>query len=46
MVHAIAHPGDFVVCLGAGTITAWATALPAQLAILQNQDSQRAGAVA
>jgi UDP-N-acetylmuramate--alanine ligase len=46
MVHAIAHPGDFVVCLGAGTITAWATALPAQLAVLQNQDSQRAGAVA
>jgi UDP-N-acetylmuramate--alanine ligase len=46
MVHAIAHPGDFVVCLGAGTITAWATALPAQLAVLQSQDSQRAGAVA
>jgi UDP-N-acetylmuramate--alanine ligase len=35
MVHAIARPGDFVVCLGAGNITAWAQALPAQLAALQ-----------
>jgi UDP-N-acetylmuramate--alanine ligase len=31
MVHAIAKPGDFVVCLGAGTITNWAQALPGQL---------------
>ncbi len=36
MVHAIARPGDFVVCLGAGNITAWAQALPAELAQLQN----------
>jgi UDP-N-acetylmuramate--alanine ligase len=35
MVHAIAKPGDFVVCLGAGTITAWANALPGELAALQ-----------
>ena len=28
MVHAIAQPGDFVVCLGAGSITQWAAALP------------------
>ena len=35
MVHAIAQPGDFVVCLGAGTITQWAHALPAELAALQ-----------
>jgi UDP-N-acetylmuramate--alanine ligase len=35
MVHAIANPGDFVICLGAGTITNWAQALPAQLAALQ-----------
>jgi UDP-N-acetylmuramate--alanine ligase len=35
MVHAIAKPGDYVVCLGAGNITAWAHALPAQLAELQ-----------
>jgi UDP-N-acetylmuramate--alanine ligase len=35
MVHAIAKPGDFVVCLGAGTITNWAQALPEQLRALQ-----------
>ena len=35
MVHAIAKPGDFVVCLGAGTITNWAHALPEQLRALQ-----------
>ena len=28
MVHAIARPGDYVVCLGAGSITHWAAALP------------------
>ena len=37
MVHAIARPGDFVICLGAGNITAWAQALPEQLAALQKQ---------
>ncbi|MGI4748710.1 MAG: UDP-N-acetylmuramate--L-alanine ligase [Janthinobacterium lividum] len=35
MVHAIARSGDFVICLGAGNITAWAQALPAQLTELQ-----------
>ncbi len=35
MLHAIAKPGDFVVCLGAGNITNWAAALPAQLTALQ-----------
>jgi UDP-N-acetylmuramate--alanine ligase len=35
MVHAIARPGDFVVCLGAGNITQWAAALPSELAALQ-----------
>ena len=35
MVHAIAKSGDMVVCLGAGNITAWAAALPEQLAALQ-----------
>ncbi len=35
MIHAIAKSGDMVVCLGAGNITAWANALPAQLAELQ-----------
>jgi UDP-N-acetylmuramate--alanine ligase len=37
MVHAIARPGDFVICLGAGNITAWAQLLPSQLATLQKQ---------
>src|SRR5690606_2991255 len=31
-VAAIARPGDYVVCLGAGSISAWALALPADLA--------------
>ncbi|MFD1199464.1 UDP-N-acetylmuramate--L-alanine ligase [Brucella gallinifaecis] len=32
LVASIAKPGDFVVCLGAGTITQWAYALPKELA--------------
>ena len=43
MVHAIAKPGDFVICLGAGTITQWAAALPAELAALQSASTRRAG---
>ncbi len=43
MVHAIARPGDFVVCLGAGTITTWAAALPGELAALQAGTTRRAG---
>jgi UDP-N-acetylmuramate--alanine ligase len=35
MVHAIARHGDFVICLGAGSITTWANALPAELLALQ-----------
>ncbi len=31
LVRAEARPGDIVVCLGAGTISAWARALPARL---------------
>jgi UDP-N-acetylmuramate--alanine ligase len=37
MVHAIARPGDYVVCLGAGNITHWAAALPGALQALQAQ---------
>ncbi len=44
MVHAIARPGDFVVCLGAGTITQWAAALPAELQALQGTQAQRGAA--
>jgi UDP-N-acetylmuramate--alanine ligase len=35
MVHAIARHGDYVVCLGAGSITNWANALPGELQVLQ-----------
>ncbi|MBN9011113.1 MAG: UDP-N-acetylmuramate--L-alanine ligase, partial [Rhizobiales bacterium] len=31
LVASIAKPGDYVVCLGAGSITQWAYALPGQL---------------
>jgi UDP-N-acetylmuramate--alanine ligase len=34
VVHGIAGPGDFVVCLGAGNITQWAYALPGELKAL------------
>jgi UDP-N-acetylmuramate--alanine ligase len=32
LVKDLAHPGDYVVCLGAGSITQWAYALPGELA--------------
>lgn len=31
LVAGLAKPGDFVICLGAGTITQWAYALPGEL---------------
>src|SRR3546814_7578321 len=34
MVMELAQPGDLVVCLGAGNITAWANALPGELQAL------------
>jgi UDP-N-acetylmuramate--alanine ligase len=37
LVRSIAKPGDIVVCLGAGTITQWAYALPGQLAALDGK---------
>jgi UDP-N-acetylmuramate--alanine ligase len=43
MVNAIARHGDFVICLGAGSITTWANALPEELKALQGT-SKRAGA--
>lgn len=39
IVNGLAKPGDFVICLGAGTITQWAGALPAQLATLRGIDN-------
>ena len=38
-LHGLAQKGDFVVCLGAGNITAWANALPAELAALQAKEA-------
>jgi UDP-N-acetylmuramate--alanine ligase len=43
MVHALARPGDLVVCLGAGSITNWAHALPEELRAVQSE-AKRAGA--
>ncbi len=37
LVHSLAKPGDIVICLGAGTITQWAYALPGQLATLDEK---------
>ena len=35
MIAEIAKPGDYVVCLGAGTITQWANQLPKELNALR-----------
>jgi len=40
MIWQVARPGDVVVCLGAGNITAWAHALPGQL---QQLAAEKAG---
>jgi UDP-N-acetylmuramate--alanine ligase len=32
LIKSVAEPGDIVVCMGAGSITQWAAALPAELA--------------
>jgi UDP-N-acetylmuramate--alanine ligase len=42
MVIALAGPGDLVVCLGAGSVTNWANALPAELAALQGPAAREA----
>jgi UDP-N-acetylmuramate--alanine ligase len=39
LIWQIARPGDVVVCLGAGNITAWAHALPGQLQQLANEQA-------
>ena len=39
LVRSVVKPGDIVVCLGAGTITQWAYALPGQLAALDGKAS-------
>jgi UDP-N-acetylmuramate--alanine ligase len=44
LVAPLATAGDLVVCLGAGSITYWAHALPSELQALQGQPSIRAKA--
>jgi UDP-N-acetylmuramate--alanine ligase len=39
LIAAAAHPDDMVICLGAGNITAWAKALPDQLAPLLERET-------
>jgi UDP-N-acetylmuramate--alanine ligase len=40
-VAAHAEPGDMVICLGAGTITAWANALPDALSALEAGEARK-----
>ena len=40
-VAAIVRPGDVVLCLGAGSITTWAHALPGELAALLGEGTMR-----
>ena len=42
IVRDVAKPGDFVVCLGAGSITYWANALPGELTQLAVGEATRA----
>ena len=42
MIAGLTQPGDLVVCLGAGSITNWANALPAELAAMQVQPAKEA----
>jgi UDP-N-acetylmuramate--alanine ligase len=44
LVRRLAEPGDLVIFLGAGNITQWAHALPAQLAELDAQKEVQKGA--
>jgi UDP-N-acetylmuramate--alanine ligase len=37
IVRGLAKPGDYVVCLGAGSVTQWAYALPGELAALEKK---------
>tara|TARA_R110002074_G_C12504158_1_gene662856 strand:- start:293 stop:1768 length:1476 start_codon:yes stop_codon:yes gene_type:complete len=42
LIASLAKPGDFVVCLGAGSITNWANTLPADLAKLGKAPAKKA----
>ncbi|NDV85546.1 UDP-N-acetylmuramate--L-alanine ligase [Aurantimonas aggregata] len=39
LIHRLAQPGDMVICLGAGSITQWAYALPRELEALAAADA-------
>jgi len=43
IVREIARPGDIVVCLGAGTVTRWANALPEALQALIDAEGETGG---
>ena len=43
IVSRIVLPGDFVVCLGAGSITQWAAALPGELDALAKRAAGAGG---
>jgi UDP-N-acetylmuramate--alanine ligase len=43
MVHELAKPLDYVVCLGAGSITNWAQALPGQLQAMSSPGGEGEG---
>ncbi|MDR3449221.1 MAG: UDP-N-acetylmuramate--L-alanine ligase [Alphaproteobacteria bacterium] len=42
MIAERAQPGDYVICLGAGTISGWAYALPAELEAIFKQNAKQA----
>jgi UDP-N-acetylmuramate--alanine ligase len=43
LVSTLAEPGDYVICLGAGSISAWAYALPDELKTILSATAKRAG---
>ncbi|HUY68389.1 MAG TPA: UDP-N-acetylmuramate--L-alanine ligase [Alphaproteobacteria bacterium] len=42
MIAELAQPDDYVICLGAGSISAWAQALPGELEAILGKDAKRA----
>ena len=41
-IDALAQSGDMVVCLGAGSITTWANALPGELEVIRQARKEAA----
>ena len=46
LISTEAEPGDYVVCLGAGSISGWANALPGELHALKPEQAAQRGSVA